>query len=53
MLDTVRAHSLEGIVAKRLNGLYEPGICSGLWVKQRMNMAQEFVIGGYTPGDRN
>jgi ATP-dependent DNA ligase len=51
MLDTVRAHSLEGIVAKRLNGPYEPGVRSGLWVKQRINMAQEFVIGGYTPGD--
>ncbi|WP_139285105.1 non-homologous end-joining DNA ligase [Terriglobus roseus] len=51
MLDTVRAHSLEGVIAKRLNELYEPGKRSGFWMKQRMNMAQEFVVGGYTPSD--
>jgi DNA ligase D-like protein (predicted ligase) len=40
----------EGIVAKRKDSSYEPGKRSGAWVKYRINRAQEFVIGGYTPG---
>ena len=50
MVEAVKANSLEGIVAKRLNSHYEPGQRSGAWVKQRLNRAQEFVIGGYRPG---
>jgi bifunctional non-homologous end joining protein LigD len=37
-------------VSKRLNSHYEPGRRSGAWVKHRVSLAQEFVIGGYTPG---
>lgn len=40
----------EGIVAKRKNSLYEPGKRAGSWVKYKLNHADEFVIGGYTPG---
>jgi bifunctional non-homologous end joining protein LigD len=40
----------EGIVAKRLNSRYEPGKRSGAWQKMRINVGQEFVIGGFTPG---
>ena len=29
--------------------MYEPGRRSGLWVKRRINLSQEFVIGGYVP----
>jgi ATP-dependent DNA ligase len=29
--------------------VYEPGRRSGLWVKHRINLSQEFVIGGYVP----
>ena len=50
--DLVRAakqHSLEGIVAKRRDSLYEPGKRTGAWVKYRINRGQEFVVGGYTP----
>jgi bifunctional non-homologous end joining protein LigD len=50
--DLVRAakeHSLEGIIAKRKDSLYEPGKRSGAWLKYRINRGQEFVIGGYTP----
>jgi DNA ligase D-like protein (predicted ligase) len=46
----VRAHGLEGVVAKRSDSAYEPGKRSGLWCKHRVNEGQEFVIGGYTPG---
>jgi DNA ligase D-like protein (predicted ligase) len=40
----------EGVVAKRLDGPYEPGRRSGSWSKMRINIGQEFVIGGFTPG---
>jgi bifunctional non-homologous end joining protein LigD len=52
--DLIRAakeQSLEGIVAKRKGSLYEPGKRSGVWLKYRINRGQEFVIGGYTPGN--
>jgi DNA ligase D-like protein (predicted ligase) len=50
MLKFVRQHGLEGVVAKRSDSVYEPGKRSGLWSKFRINLGQEFVIGGYTPG---
>jgi DNA ligase D-like protein (predicted ligase) len=50
LLAFVKAHGLEGIVAKRSDSIYEPGQRSGLWSKYRINLGQEFVIGGYTPG---
>ncbi len=39
---------LEGVVAKRANSVYEPGMRSGQWVKVKAINQQEFVIGGYT-----
>ncbi len=50
MLASVREHGLEGVVAKRLSSWYEQGKRTGAWVKMRVELAQEFVIGGYTPG---
>jgi DNA ligase D-like protein (predicted ligase) len=41
----------EGIVAKRKDSLYESGKRTGAWVKYKVNQGQEFVIGGYTPGN--
>ena len=38
---------------ERRNSRYEPGQRSGAWQKIRINRGQEFVIGGYTPSDRN
>src|SRR5262249_40017842 len=38
-------------VAKRKDSIYEPGKRTGAWVKYRVNREQEFVIGGYTPGN--
>jgi DNA ligase D-like protein (predicted ligase) len=49
MLAFVKSHGLEGIIAKRTDSMYEPGRRSGLWVKHRINLSQEFVIGGYVP----
>ena len=50
ILDAVKHHGLEGVVAKRLDSVYQPGKRTGLWVKHRIHLGQEFVIGGYTPG---
>jgi|SRR5271156_2161810 DNA ligase D-like protein (predicted ligase) len=49
----VKAHRLEGLVAKRRNSKYEPSVRSGAWQKMRVNQGQEFVIGGYTPAREN
>lgn len=51
MLSFVKEHGLEGIVAKRADSPYEPGKRSGLWSKYRVNLGQEFVVGGYTLGN--
>jgi len=50
LLEASRAQGLEGIVAKRLDGVYEPGKRSGAWRKVKNVFAQEFVIGGWLPG---
>ena len=52
--DLIRAAKeleLEGIIAKRKGSLYESRRRSGAWVKYKINRSQEFVIGGYTPGN--
>jgi bifunctional non-homologous end joining protein LigD len=53
LMKAVRAHGLEGLVAKRLDSRYESGQRSGAWLKMRVNRGQEFVIAGYTPSARN
>jgi bifunctional non-homologous end joining protein LigD len=50
MLALVRDHGLEGVVAKRLSSTYEQGRRTGAWTKMRVELSQELVIGGYTPG---
>jgi DNA ligase D-like protein (predicted ligase) len=52
--DLIRAVTelgLEGVVAKHHDSTYESGRRSGAWVKYKINKGQEFVIGGYTPGN--
>jgi ATP-dependent DNA ligase len=52
--DLIRAAKeleFEGVIAKRKDSLYEPGRRSGAWLKFKLNRSQEFVIGGYTPGN--
>src|SRR5437868_8633912 len=48
LIESVKAQGLEGLVAKRLDSVYEPGRRSGTWQKMRINQGQEFIIGGYT-----
>jgi bifunctional non-homologous end joining protein LigD len=50
MLAAIREQRLEGVVGKRMDSVYEPGQRTGAWIKHRLNLGQEFVIGGYIPG---
>jgi bifunctional non-homologous end joining protein LigD len=50
-LKFVKSHGLEGAVAKRADSIYQPGHRTGLWSKYRINLGQEFVIGGYIPSN--
>ena len=52
LIESVKAQGLEGLVAKRRDSRYEPGLRSGAWQKMRVNRGQEFVIGGYTVGTK-
>ena len=52
LIESVRVHGFEGLVAKRCNSAYEPGLRTGAWMKMRVNRSQEFVIGGYTRGTK-
>lgn len=42
---------LEGIVLKRLDSRYVPGKRTGAWLKVKNLGRQEFVIGGWQPGE--
>jgi bifunctional non-homologous end joining protein LigD len=56
-LDAVRAASiangLEGVVIKRLDSAYEPGVRSGHWRKIKNLLRQEVVVAGWKPGKGN
>ncbi|WP_264936025.1 ATP-dependent DNA ligase [Streptomyces sp. A012304] len=49
-LEATRAHGLEGLVCKRLDSLYEPGVRSRAWIKIRNMRAVDVLIGGWLPG---
>jgi bifunctional non-homologous end joining protein LigD len=48
LLEAARAVEMEGIVAKRIDGPYEPGVRSPNWRKVKIVLRQEFVVGGWT-----
>jgi bifunctional non-homologous end joining protein LigD len=45
-----RDQGLEGVVAKRLDSVYEPGRRSPAWIKVKHVRSQSVVIGGWKPG---
>jgi bifunctional non-homologous end joining protein LigD len=52
LLDAVTTQGLEGVVAKRVDSKYEVGRRSRSWVKVKVRLHQELVIGGWLPGER-
>jgi bifunctional non-homologous end joining protein LigD len=50
LLQASAEQGLEGVLAKRLDSPYEPGVRSRAWLKVKSSGRQEFVIGGWMPG---
>jgi ATP-dependent DNA ligase len=50
LVKAAREQGLEGVVGKRKDSFYESGKRTGAWIKHRLNLGQEFVIGGFIPG---
>ncbi|GGV72828.1 ATP-dependent DNA ligase [Streptomyces griseoloalbus] len=43
-------HGLEGLVCKRLDSVYEPGVRSRAWIKIRNMRSEDVLVGGWLPG---
>jgi bifunctional non-homologous end joining protein LigD len=51
LLEAARAQQLEGVMAKRLTSPYCPGKRTQHWIKIKVKQNQEFVVGGWQPGE--
>jgi bifunctional non-homologous end joining protein LigD len=51
IVEQVQKLGLEGVVAKRGDSRYKSGERSGDWVKFKLSPEQEFVVGGFKPGN--
>jgi DNA ligase D-like protein (predicted ligase) len=51
LIQAAKELQFEGIIAKHNGSFYEPGKRSLSWLKYKLHRSQEFVIGGYTPGN--
>jgi bifunctional non-homologous end joining protein LigD len=51
LLDSVRERGMEGVVAKRIDSTYVPGARSRSWLKVKLQQTDEFVVGGWQPGE--
>lgn len=49
-LEMTRAAGLEGLIAKRTDSFYEPGVRSRAWIKIRHVRTMDVVVGGWAPG---
>lgn len=49
MLRSARENGMEGVVAKKLESVYEPGRRSNCWLKIKIVARQELVIAGWLP----
>jgi bifunctional non-homologous end joining protein LigD len=52
LLEAARQNGLEGLIAKCTTSVYESRR-SRNWLKLKLTSQQEFVIGGFTPGERD
>ena len=48
MLEEARRNGWEGIIAKRADAAYKPGERTRNWLKLKIELRQEFVVGGWT-----
>lgn len=49
-LEMTKTAGLEGLVAKRLTSVYEPGVRSRAWIKIRHVRTLDVIVGGWVPG---
>ncbi|MEU1126606.1 non-homologous end-joining DNA ligase [Streptomyces sp. NPDC005899] len=49
-LDMTREAGLEGLIAKRLGSVYEPGVRARSWIKIRHARTADVIVGGWVPG---
>jgi DNA ligase D-like protein (predicted ligase) len=50
VLAHVKEFEFEGVVAKRLDSIYLPAKTSDKWQKQKTQRSDDFLVGGYIPG---
>jgi bifunctional non-homologous end joining protein LigD len=50
LFEAAKEQGLEGIIAKRLDSIYQPGARSPAWVKVKAFRTMDCVIGGWTAG---
>ena len=50
-LAAMRARGMEGVVAKRIDSLYRPGARTKAWTKVVLTTRDDFVVGGWLPGE--
>jgi bifunctional non-homologous end joining protein LigD len=51
LFETVRQRSMEGVICKRLDSTYSPGARSKSWLKVKLQQSDEFLVGGWFPGE--
>ncbi len=51
LAEVTRSAGIEGVVAKRLDAPYRTGTRSKAWIKKRHLNHDQFVIGGWVPGE--
>ncbi|MFH8754741.1 ATP-dependent DNA ligase [Streptomyces atroolivaceus] len=49
-LTMTREAGLEGLIAKRLTSVYEPGVRARTWIKIRHAHTVDVIVGGWVPG---
>jgi DNA ligase D-like protein (predicted ligase) len=52
VVDQVQQFEFEGVIAKRVDSIYVPGESPGTWQKHKTQQTDDFLIGGYVPGNR-
>ncbi|HEX3444242.1 MAG TPA: hypothetical protein VHS80_05960 [Chthoniobacterales bacterium] len=52
LFDLTKQKGMEGIIAKRKNSVYRPGVRTSDWLKIKARLQQEFVVGGFTGRQR-
>lgn len=53
LLSAATEQGLEGLVAKRIDSRYEPGVRARTWRKVKVRRHQEVVVGGWIAGEGN